>query len=254
MTKQEAIWLTGYALGLTSAEVFARENFSAEEEAKIDAVLSRRESGEPMQYIMGEADFFGRDFRVGEGVLIPRRDTETLFHALMKHVPNESFSFVDWGTGSGCIAITILLEFPESFAYMIDASEKAREFARMNLERYDLLNRAKLMSNAEGIPPCRVLVSNPPYIPSGEIEGLMREVRDYEPRMALDGGIDGLKFYGEIFSLAESLNCELVILETGSMNQVESLRVFSEGFSLCDEIFDDGNFPRGLVFRRSDLR
>ena len=251
MTEQEALWLTGYALGLNTSQVLARESFTPEEEAKIDAVLSRREAGEPLQYIMGVADFWGRDFCVGPGVLIPRHDTEALIEAVMRHVAHdEEFAFVDWGTGSGCIAITLLLEFPNSTAYMLEASKEASCYAARNIARWGVSERAHLTSRPEALAKCRVMVSNPPYIPSGEIEGLMREVRDFEPHIALDGGEDGLVFYGEIFSLARRLECELVVLETGSMNQVEFLRRASREFELCDEVMDGGGFPRGLVFRR----
>ena len=251
MTEQEALWLTGYALGLNTSQLLARESFTPEEEAKIDAVLSRRENGEPLQYIMGIADFWGRDFCVGEGVLIPRHDTEALIEAVMKHIPHdEEFTFVDWGTGSGCIGITLLLEFPHSEGYLLEASAQASRYAQLNLERWGVSERAHLVSSPEAPAKCRVLVSNPPYIPSGEIGGLMREVRDFEPHSALDGGEDGMRFYGEIFALAVSLECELVVLETGSMNQVESLRTFSQDFELCDEVMDSSGFPRGLVFRR----
>ena len=251
MTNQEALWLTGYALGLTSSQLMARDSFTPEEEARIDALLSRREAGEPLQYIMAVADFWGRDFCVGPGVLIPRHDTEALIEAVMRHVAREEeFVFVDWGTGSGCIAITILLEFPRAEGYLLEASSEASRYAQLNIERWGVSERAHLVSSPEAPAKCKVLVSNPPYIPSGEIEGLMREVRDFEPHSALDGGEDGMRFYGEIFSLAGRLGCELVVLETGSMNQVESLRTFSQDFMLCDEVMDSSGFPRGLVFRR----
>ena len=120
--KQEALWLASHALGVGSAEIFARAEFSGNDERRIEALISRRISGEPLQYILGEADFYGRDFAVGKGVLIPRHDTETLIEGVKKVFrKDEIFRFLDWGTGSGCIAITILLEFPKSEGCMIDA-------------------------------------------------------------------------------------------------------------------------------------
>ena len=242
------MWLKAFALGLTNSQVMARESFSPEEEARVAEVMRRRESGEPLQYIMGEADFWGRDFCVGKGVLIPRHDTETLIEAVKRQIArSEEFTFVDWGTGSGCIAVTLLLEYPNARAFMLENSREASCYARLNLERYNLTHRAELLSSAEDIPPCKLLVSNPPYIPSAEIDGLMRDVKDYEPRSALDGGTDGMKFYGEIFTLAEKLSCELVVLEIGSLSQVKS---FSRKFVLCDKVYDGGGFPRSLAFRR----
>lgn len=234
--------------------MYARAEFSPDEAAKIERVIARRESGEPMQYITGEADFLGRDFRVGEGVLIPRHDTETLINAVMKcFASDEAFTFVDWGTGSGCIAATILLEFPKSHGYLVEASREAARYARENISRYDLAGRAEIIPDMNNVKECRLLISNPPYIPSGEIGGLMTSVRDYEPHSALDGGIDGMKYYRQIFREAERVKCEYVILETGSMNQVQSLQFMSKNFTLCSKIYDDGNFPRCLTFRRSDI-
>ena len=253
MTNQEALWLTAFALGLNTSQLLARDSFTPEEEAKIDAVLSRREKGEPLQYIMGEADFLGRDFCVGPGVLIPRADTGTLIEGVKHCVGDEAFTFLDWGTGSGCIAITILLEFPGAYGYMLENSPKAAEFARINLERYNLTDRAEIRNSADSLSGCKILVSNPPYIPSGEIDGLMREVRDYEPRSALDGGIDGLKFYRAIISLAEGMGCEFLVLEVGSLNQVEFLRNASQKFAFREEILDLGNFPRCIVLKRREL-
>ena len=248
MTNQEALWLTGFALGLTTSQLMAKDSFTHDEEARIDAVLSRRENGEPLQYIMGEADFWGRDFRVGPGVLIPRHDTETVIQAVMKIFPrDEALTFVDWGTGSGCIAATLLMEFPRSFAFMVENSPQASHYAEENLRRYGLTGRAKLVDDAEGIPPCPLLVSNPPYIPSGEINGLMREVRDFEPHSALDGGPDGKECYREVFALAGRLGCEWLVLEGGEIPH-------DENFLLCDTVKDDGGFARAQTFRRRSGR
>ena len=245
---QESVWLIAHALGIEQSAVYARAEFLPEESAKIQQVFSRREAGEPLQYILGEADFYGRDFRAGPGVLIPRHDTETLIQAVKRHFSqNEAFTFTDWGTGSGCIAITILLEFPKTHAYLVEASSDARKYAVMNLERYNLTHRAEFV---DALPECTLTVSNPPYIPSGEIAGLMNTVRDYEPHMALDGGTGGMDFYRQIFAQAES-TC--IILETGNMNQVHALKTMSSKYICCDEVSDDGIFPRCLVFRRRNI-
>lgn len=225
--------------------MYARAEFSPAEQAKIQQVFARREAGEPLQYILGEADFFGRDFCVGSGVLIPRRDTETLIDAVIRHFPrDEEFTFTDWGTGSGCIAATILLEFPKSFAYLVEASDDAKFYARKNLKRYNLTDRAEFVDKMH---KCTLTVSNPPYIPSGEIKDLMKTVRDFEPHMALDGGEDGMKFYRQIFAQAD---CQCIILEAGNLQQANALKSVSNKYFCCDEVRDDGGFPRCLVFRR----
>lgn len=254
LSAQETLWLKAYALGMNTAQILAHPEFSPEQTAKIAQVLARRENGEPLQYIMGEADFFTRDFYVGKGVLIPRHDTETLILAVMKLFPrNKSFTFIDWGTGSGCIAITLLLEFPNSFAYMLENSNNAATFAQKNLHRYGLTHRAELLASTENIPPCQLLISNPPYIPSAEIANLSDDVRYFEPHSALDGGLDGLTFYREIFLLAQQKSCSFLVLETGSTYQVEYLQSISSDFPCRFQVLDTGNFPRCLVFSRSDI-
>ena len=245
--KQEALWLASHALGVGSAEILARAEFSGDEERRIDALISRRVSGEPLQYILGEADFYGRDFTVGKGVLIPRHDTETLIEGVKKVFRQEErFRFLDWGTGSGCIAITILLEFPKSEGCMIDANPKALKYARENLRRYGVYNRLIDAGYFD------LIISNPPYIPTGEISGLMREVRDFEPHSALDGGIDGMKFYREIFelSITRLRHGGYMILETGDLRQVNEIEGYSGEFEAEGEIFDGGNFPRCVIMRR----
>ena len=248
---QEALWLTAHALGVGSAGVLARGTFSPDEAARVDAVISRRISGEPLQYILGEADFYGRDFAVGSGVLIPRHDTETLIDGVKGcFARDEAFRFVDWGTGSGCIAITILLEFPNAEGVMVDVSTDAMSYARRNVERYGLAGRAEICGNVSG--DFSLIVSNPPYIPSDEIAGLMRDVRDYEPALALDGGHDGMDCYREILTLAvERLKPGgYIVLEAGNMRQVEELEG-SGDFEACGRVYDTGNFPRCLILRRN---
>jgi len=242
------VWLIEYALGMEHSAVYAREEFSPEEAAKIERVIARRESGEPLQYILGEADFYGRDFRVGAGVLIPRRDTETLIEAVKRHFARDmAFTFTDWGTGTGCIALTLLLEFPESYAYLVEASPEAREYAYMNIKRYHLAHKVQFVDE---IPECTLTIANPPYIPTGEIAGLVKCVRDFEPHMALDGGDDGMDFYRQIFAQADS---QCIILETGNLQQVNVLKTMSNKYICCDEVCDDGGFPRCLVFTRRGI-
>lgn len=163
---QEAVWLMAGVLGVGNSDIFARSDFSADELSVIEEAVSRREKGEPLQYILGEADFFGRDFRAGPGVLIPRRDTEALIKAVKSIMKREeAFMFIDWGTGSGCIALTLLLEFPNSFAYMIESESDAARYAMFNTKRYELEARAVIASSAgslsgEGAPHNEAMMSS----------------------------------------------------------------------------------------------
>lgn len=240
-----------YALGIGTAEIFSRKEFSPNERAKIEAVISRRISGEPLQYITGIADFYGRDFRVGEGVLIPRHDTETLIDGVKEcFARDEAFRFLDWGTGSGCLGVTVLLEFPRSLGVFHDVSIDALRYARENVRDLGVSERAKFSGIAGEFD---AIISNPPYIPSCEIAGLMREVKDFEPLCALDGGNDGMRFYREIVNLAGDVLRlgGYLILEAGNLIQHDALKS-CRGFSFEGEILDGGNFPRCVILRKED--
>ena len=253
--KQEALWLISNALGVSTSKILTIKEFSPDEIEKINALISRREAGEPLQYIMGEADFYGRDFYVGEGVLIPRHDTETLITAMKKFFPAESeLKFLDWGTGSGCIAITILLEYKNSFAYMLENSQAALIFTKKNLGRYNVHDRAKIISEINNEKDFDLIISNPPYIPSNEISTLDDTVKNYEPHSALDGGIDGTDFYRLILKQAmKILKPEgYIIFEIGNLFQVEAIKNFNDEFVFEGEFLDEGNFPRCIVLRRRD--
>ena len=160
--------------------------------------VERRASGEPLQYITGVQDFFGREFRVTPDVLIPRPETELLVEAAIEVVGRASILLCDVGTGSGCIAITLLCEMRECRAVAIDKSPAALEIAKMNAQNLSVTDRAVFV-----VSDCfdsldanefqfDLVVSNPPYVPAKSIAGLQREVRDHEPLVALSPGPDGL--------------------------------------------------------------
>lgn len=258
MTHQEHQWLACHALGVSSAALLAHPEMY--ERPEVQALFRRREAGEPLQYILGEAPFWGRDFHVGPGVLIPRRDTETLITAALEFLPKgKSFTFLDWGTGSGCIAATLLLERPDSFALMVDQSPVALKYSRENLKRYDLEARARLIRSEtpEDIllseeERCALVISNPPYIPTEDIPGLMREVRDHEPHEALDGGPDGMDCYRLLFRYAPRWLRPggLLILEMGDTCQAEAFRSSPPaGFAFLREFQDEGENPRCAVWQ-----
>ena len=169
------------------------------------AFLNEREGGRPLQYILGECEFMGLPFFVGEGVLIPRADTETLAEAVLETAAREGLEKgLDLGTGSGCIPIS-LEKLGGLSMTAVDISPRALGYAERNAERNKASVRFFLGDLFRPLPEGEhfdFIVSNPPYIPHGELAGLMTEVRDHEPENALDGGGDGLDFYRRI--LAES--------------------------------------------------
>ena len=233
---------------------------TAKERGSIDEIVARRLTGEPLQYILNEAHFWGIPFEVGEGALVPRPDTEFLVEAALKHLPPDSPSFfLDWGTGSGCIAIALLMERPRARTIMAEKNPRSIKWAWKNLKRYNLLGRALLWHSSElyDIPVEKgsldLVVSNPPYIPTKDIAGLMREVRDHEPRMALDGGEDGMDFYRKLFHNAPPLlkNVGALILEIGDATQAEAIRNEKHsGLVLTEETADFSGIPRCIVWER----
>ncbi|HEY6218200.1 MAG TPA: peptide chain release factor N(5)-glutamine methyltransferase [Pyrinomonadaceae bacterium] len=158
-------------------------------------VVERRAAGEPLQYITGVQDFFGREFRVTPDVLIPRPETELLVEAVLE-LDRAASLICDVGTGSGCIAITLLCELNNARAIGVDKSPAALEVAKFNAEKLSVADRAEFVVSDcfDSLEPREfdLIVSNPPYVSAGVLAGLQREVRDHEPLVALSPGPDGL--------------------------------------------------------------
>ncbi|WP_066453073.1 peptide chain release factor N(5)-glutamine methyltransferase [Anaerotruncus rubiinfantis] len=166
------------------------------------ALCERYEAGEPLQYLLGEWEFYGLPFEVGEGVLIPRPDTETLVDLARSFLKGrEAPAVADLCAGSGCIAVAAAHYFPSAQIYALELSEAALAYLRRNAAR----NRAEnirvlacdVLHPPKGLPRLDLILSNPPYIPGHEMESLQRQVQ-HEPQMALYGGEDGLHFYRAI--------------------------------------------------------
>ncbi len=250
--RQEFIWLACHALNEPEYKILLKKNFNDIEYKKLSEIISRREAGEPLQYILGSAVFYGREFITGEGVLIPREDTETLIEAVKKYYePEKIFKFLDFGTGTGCIAITLLLEYKNSIGYMLEISEQAKNYALKNLSLHGLkINERVFFCEPD---ECNLIISNPPYIPSEIINTLDRSVKDYEPVTALDGGSDGMNFYRMIFSNAVKIlrSGGLLIFEIGDLNQAQALRDYDvKNFKFLEYFHDSSNFPRCMVWRK----
>ena len=175
----------------------ADHTISSEQETIFEEFLNARAGGEPAQYITGRQDFYGLEFEVTPAVLIPRPETELLVEAAIKLVgAEETISFCDVGTGSGCIAVTLLHQLPLARAMAVDVSTEAVAVARRNAARHQVTDRIEfLLSDCfESVAPQTfdLIVSNPPYVAEEALATLQREVRDFEPRVALTAGADGL--------------------------------------------------------------
>ncbi len=221
----DARLLMADAAGLDMAALIARagERLPALAEAAFAAHLRRRLDGEPVAHILGEKEFWGLPFQVNAATLVPRPETETLVEAVIAEARRRfppRITICDLGTGSGAILIALLTELPEARGIGSDLSENALGAARQNADRLGVAGRirfeqADFATAPDG--PFDVVVSNPPYVPSAAIFGLDREVRDHDPRPALDGGPDGLAAYRTILARADRLLAEggLLAFEVG---------------------------------------
>ena len=177
--------------------------------AKLSEMLARREQREPVSRILGWREFWGRKFAINHNVLDPRPETEILIETVLgaDHL-GENVRLLDMGTGSGCIAITLLAERSNWTGVATDISAAALAVAGDNAKDIGVRDRLECIETrwADGVSgPFELICSNPPYIRSGDLPGLERDVRDYDPHLALDGGTDGLDAYREIIAVASAL-------------------------------------------------
>lgn len=203
----DARWIAEDALGMTRQDlVFEGDRaISRHQLYTMESMLDRRAAGEPVQYILGSADFMGLRFKVDHGVLIPRQDTETLVEAALidlRQRPGQP-TLLDVCCGSGCVGLSLASLAPHARITLTDISPEALEIAKANQKALEV--RAELrqgdLFDALDRERFDVITANPPYIPSGELPALQREVR-FEPALALDGGADGLDFYRRIAEAA----------------------------------------------------
>ena len=184
---------------LTYIHTHLHESVDEDTVLKFKEILDRRKNGEPLQYILNSAYFYGREYFVDRGVLIPRKDSEIPCEKIINLIrQSELKDFLEIGVGSGCFSITVNLETGINVKG-VDISDDALKVAEINNERLNgncNFFKSDLFSNVD--EKFDIIYSNPPYIRSDVIDTLQREVRDFEPRLALDGGDDGLKFYRDI--------------------------------------------------------
>jgi release factor glutamine methyltransferase len=194
--------LVAAVLALSAAQLISRpeRQLSPRQLARLERDIARRCNREPVSRILGEREFYGRSFAISPATLDPRPDSETLIEAALERIRREGWDaaplhILDVGTGSGCLLLTLLCELPNAVGIGTDISEAALEVARDNARRLGVERRAQWMVRdaLAGIGGrFELLVSNPPYVRSGDIPGLQAEVRDFDPWSALDGGADGL--------------------------------------------------------------
>lgn len=196
---RDAQQLLEIATGLTRVQMLAQPDrpLKEEEAGSFQGMLAQRRAAVPIQHLRGSQEFFGRDFHVSPDVLIPRPETEHLVEEVLRLYPDRSqrLTIADVGTGSGILAVTLALEYPNSSVTALDLSPEALAVAKHNAAYHRVADRIRflhsdLLNAAEGVA-FDLIVSNPPYVPLTEKETLHAQVRDYEPHLALFGGEDG---------------------------------------------------------------
>ena len=230
---------------------------SPEREAQVRRLVERRMAGEPVAYLIGEWEFYGLPLDISQDVLIPRTDTEVLAEQAIAYIQTlGECRVLDLCAGSGCVGLAIASQSPQARVVLGEIDDSALKICRQNIRRNSLSARVMPVQMDAREKPARSLgefqciVSNPPYIPTGDIAGLEASVRDYEPHMALDGGADGMDFYR---SIAEQWKEALtpggrIYFEVGIGQADAVLRLMrSQGFGDLQVVKDRNKIPRVVL-------
>jgi len=265
--------LSTSATSLLDLQLLTRH--AAGDAALLAQYIARREAGEPVAQILGSKGFWTLDLKVTRDVLCPRPDTETIIEALLKHRPDKARAYrvLDLGTGSGCIVLSVLSEYRQATAVAVDVSEAALAVARENARCFEESRgeeeEKEEEERGEGEKEGRVrfllgewcaplqegerfdvIVSNPPYIPTGDIAALDRDVREYEPHLALDGGEDGLDCYRVLAKQIPSRMVEgaIALMEVGAGQAQDVAEIMKRsGLAVIDIARDLAGIERVVV-------
>ena len=270
----DAELLLAHVLGIERIQLYVQYErpMVAQERASYRDVVRRRGSGEPSAYILGEREFWSLTFEVCPGVLVPRPDTETLVQTALAIASELSpdggpaLRLAEVGTGSGCIAISLAHERTDAQVWAGDVADAPLQVAPRNAQRAGVAERVHVC-RADGLPglyeaagrqPFHLIVSNPPYLRDDEFDGLMRDVRDFEPRQALTSGADGLDVIRPLVTMAAQRGVladrGALVIEIGSSDQASAVEnlMRQQGFSDVETVLDLGNRARVVVGRRRE--
>jgi release factor glutamine methyltransferase len=257
----DARLLIGHALKLDHTAMASSPGraLSPQERAAIARLAERRLAGEPVARILGQREFWGLPLALSKATLVPRPETETVVEAALDALAdrrNDKLRIADLGTGTGALLLALLHELKNATGAGTDLDESALATARANAEALGLIGRAQFLRADFGAglqPPFDLVVSNPPYIPTQDIAALAVEVREHDPKLALDGGADGLDAYRSIArQLPDLLSADgIAVLEIG-IGQAEAVRAIFEsaGLRVADLRSDLGGIPRAILVRR----
>ena len=255
--------LLGHAMGLNRS-VYPHEQIkiTQKEINKFKTLIDERKKGKPVSRIINKKQFWKMNFTLNEETLDPRPDSEVIIESILKHFKDKlgNLRILDLGSGSGCLGLSILNEYKNSKGILIDASLDSLEIAKINAIDYNLFHRSKfinlnwfkkewtkeLLQNIEN-KKFDIIISNPPYIPSNDINNLQIEVKKFEPRLALDGGKDGMDSYKSILpNIIDILKPEgKIFLEIGHNQQ----NLINKVANKCELIFKDSNKDLSGIIR-----
>lgn len=255
--------LLGHAMGLNRS-VYPHEQIkiTQKEINKFKTLIDERKKGKPVSRIINKKQFWKMNFTLNEETLDPRPDSEVIIESILKHFKDKlgNLRILDLGSGSGCLGLSILNEYKNSKGILIDASLDSLEIAKINAVDYNLFHRSKfinlnwfkkewtkeLLQNIEN-KKFDIIISNPPYIPSNDINNLQIEVKKFEPRLALDGGKDGMDSYKSILpNIIDILKPEgKIFLEIGHNQQ----NLINKIANKCELIFKDSNKDLSGIIR-----
>ena len=232
----------------------SKKILNLEKTKKFKDLIERRKKGEPIAYLINKKDFWKDEFFVNKSVLIPRPDTELIIEQVLKIYSKDSqLQFLDIGTGSGCILLSILKERPNFYGTGIDISKKSINVSKFNAQKLNLMNRVKFFHSSVDnfkIGKYDMIVSNPPYIELLNLKYLEKDVVNYEPKLALNGGFDGFSKIRRVINRASNLIKKngKFILEIGcnQKNKVKTI-LKKEGFYVNITIKDYGNNDRCVI-------
>jgi len=258
----DARLIVQHALGISWDTLYLKEDqpLTEAERAWLESELSRRAAHEPVSRIVGRRHFWTLDLAVSPDTLDPRADTESLIETVVTTLPERSLALriLDLGTGTGAILLALLAEYPNATGLGVDVSEGALATARINAASHGLGDRAEFAAGhwTDGVAgPFDVIVSNPPYIDSGDLASLPPEVREHDPVLALDGGADGLDAYRAIIPRVRLLLSPegLAVLEVGA-GQADSVTLIARehGLAPLGRRSDLGGIERALSFKSAD--
>ncbi len=266
VAQREAEWLLGQLMGQPPLELYLEEEATVVPQPIVEQFfehLEARAAGTPLQYLLGEAEFFGASFTVRPGVFIPRPETETIVEEALQALRakarqvNRPLQLLDVGTGTGCIAVTLARAIPTCFVVGLEVSWTALGVAQQNVRRHGLTKRVQLVQGrwVESVQgQFDGMVCNPPYVPSAHVDRLPLEVRQ-EPRLSLDGGVSGMRDLLQVMEHVPRLIRPggVVAFECGEEHVERLMQTTSNAswVATATTLYDLAKHPRGVLITRA---